>query len=1633
MKKGLFYFLMSIYFFVQAASAQTVDVQFPQTNGSIETIAALGDTLFVGGQFTKIYGGDSSSTYGALLASNTSSVTGTWPKPNGTIFKTISDGKKGFFIGGDFTKIGDSTRNNIAHIDSNGIVSSVMANYGSQGIVSDIKLRNDTLYVARDGYLQAANVGDFVYNSLGIVNTDNNTLYNTPKFNSPISCVVADGYGGWLVAGSFNKVGDRQQKFLARLDCSGNLMNWDAQVDSTVLSITVDKGIAYLCGYFSTVGNTPRKYLAAINVQTGNVTNWNPSPNKTASKTAIYGNTLYVCGSFTTIGGQNRNGLAAISLSNGNATSWNPNPSTQVLDILVTGNTLYVGGYFNLIAGQYINRFASFSLPSGNINSSFNGNVNGDVISIAANQNNVYIAGNFTSVQGQKHIGAASFEVATNTLRSWSPDFKSYTYAGTIACSDSVVYIGGFLFDSIGTEKIGNFVAVDANTGSLTLQPNLGVSRGAVTKIYTYGNKVAVGGDFDAIGGMVRYSIYSVDLSTNSITKLSPTNGSIKIELNGNYGYAISNNSSSTKVVEFNLATSETTSFQANFSFPVYSIYVYRDKLFASGDFSSVNNNSIKWLAAFDLNTKSLLTSWNPSPLGAVYDMFGIDDTLYVCGDFGAIYNKSRSNMGAISITTGLPTDWAPPSSNKTIRSMSLVGDTLYFGGDFTKVDNVTRNYLAAINFKTKKLTDWDPDANNKVITIITSDRNLYAGGEFTAIGGYFRKNFAAINQINGAVLPLKVYINKFGVSTILASGNTLFIGGTFDTAGNQKRDNLAAIDIKTGQILSWNPGTNSGITAFHIQGNSIYVAGSFTTIGGTNRRGLAELNVTSGVVSSWDPLITSGYVRCFAQNGNTLYIGGTFSSLLGQSRNGIASINLNSKTLTGWNANMKTGSNVITMKILHNTLYIGGIFNTINGKTRTNIASFETTNGYLKNWNPIATSNVFSIDGIEDKIFIGGNFYYVNGLSYTGFAVLDTGTAITNNKWETNLNPSTSYNNVLRILIYRGSLFVGGDFTYTYPYHQRFLFKSAIKKTLSIDSISSAPNCIGGGLKIPFTISSEANQGNVFTAELSNADGCFDNPIIIGNLTGNTSGVILAKLPSNIISSGKYRLRVVSTSPPLISPDNGFGITISQLSISTGFTADTLLCSSPYTTNFTDTSTITQVSNPTRLWKFSDGTSDTSALLAKTFLSEGIYNATLIIAGNGCVDSTTKSIYISKKPVSTIVHDEYNNCSNLNLFRLADTSIINDSIYHREWFFHDGTKDTAQNFLKSFNTYGQFIVGLKSSNLYCTDTAYDTLNVYPTPTAGFIVNNDEQCFNSQNFSLIDTSLLYTGITSSRKWYFSDSSSFDSLITINKTFKNSGQYNVSLKIITDKGCSDSVSQTLKVNPNPKPSMLYTDTAFCDGDSSFFATNNVIDSHINWYNDFTNLNDTNPVLVVKQTGKYFFKAQNVYGCDSSTQPVQVNVYPSPPKPIISRIAFTLYSSSKTNNQWLFNGSDIGGATDTFYSFTSNGSYQVKVKLNSCEAISDSIQVLNVSTNDNNHFINNYKIYPNPIIGDDIIIETTFSQYSIEVFSIEGKLLILQDNNSNNTKVSLTTLSKGMYFVVLKSAEGLILAESKIAKM
>ena len=92
-----------------------------------------------------------------------------------------------------------------------------------------------------------------------------------------------------------------------------------------------------------------------------------------------------------------------------------------------------------------------------------------------------------------------------------------------------------------------------------------------------------------------------------------------------------------------------------------------------------------------------------------------------------------------------------------------------------------------------------------------------------------------------------------------------------------------------------------------------------------------------------------------------------------------------------------------------------------------------------------------------------------------------------------------------------------------------------------------------GLNIEIPFNLTGSMSVYNLnatdneVIAQLSDANGNFENPIELGRVTTNESGVIQAVIPSGIQEGNGYRIRVVSTNYPMTSQDNGVDITISN------------------------------------------------------------------------------------------------------------------------------------------------------------------------------------------------------------------------------------------------------------------------------------------------------------------------------------------------------------------------------------------------------------------------------------------------------------------------------------------------------
>jgi hypothetical protein len=103
-------------------------------------------------------------------------------------------------------------------------------------------------------------------------------------------------------------------------------------------------------------------------------------------------------------------------------------------------------------------------------------------------------------------------------------------------------------------------------------------------------------------------------------------------------------------------------------------------------------------------------------------------------------------------------------------------------------------------------------------------------------------------------------------------------------------------------------------------------------------------------------------------------------------------------------------------------------------------------------------------------------------------------------------------------------------------------------KNTILTGIISGGPFCACTTMNVPFTSTGNFTSGNVYTAQLSDANGNFSNPVNIGTLTStNNSGIIVANIPCDAISGSDYRIKVISNTPGVIGTKNNEDITINS------------------------------------------------------------------------------------------------------------------------------------------------------------------------------------------------------------------------------------------------------------------------------------------------------------------------------------------------------------------------------------------------------------------------------------------------------------------------------------------------------
>jgi hypothetical protein len=370
------------------ASAQlssTPDDITVQTDGRVWTILAVGNCIYLGGEFTTVNGVPRSRL--AAIDASTGELTDWAPSANNrvTALAANADGSR-IYVGGSFTSMSGVSRRQLAAVDP--ISGAVDPLWGPRA--------DQTVYAL-------AVMGNRVY-----------------------------------LGGAFTTVNGQSRSRLALVDgTSGELNpNWVPTATNTVRTMgpSMDGTRMYVGGLFGSISGVTRSYLGAVDPVTGSVQSWQPTtrPNGLIYNLAESGGRVYTAEDG--VGGA----VAAYTTATGSRT-WSQWGDGDIQAVTVLGSRLYAGGHFVTLGDQNRSFFAALDPATGALDASWtpSGNGGAGVWSLVADplRARLYAGGDFTTISGEPYLRFAQFsessesDITPPTILSVSPNDLSLNTA----------------------------------------------------------------------------------------------------------------------------------------------------------------------------------------------------------------------------------------------------------------------------------------------------------------------------------------------------------------------------------------------------------------------------------------------------------------------------------------------------------------------------------------------------------------------------------------------------------------------------------------------------------------------------------------------------------------------------------------------------------------------------------------------------------------------------------------------------------------------------------------------------------------------------------------------------------------------------------------------------------------------------------------------------------------------------------------------------------------------------------------------------------------------------------------------------------------------------------------------------
>jgi uncharacterized repeat protein (TIGR01451 family) len=556
-------------------------------------------------------------------------------------------------------------------------------------------------------------------------------------------------------------------------------------------------------------------------------------------------------------------------------------------------------------------------------------------------------------------------------------------------------------------------------------------------------------------------------------------------------------------------------------------------------------------------------------------------------------------------------------------------------------------------------------------------------------------------------------------------------------------------------------------------------------------------------------------------------------------------------------------------------------------------------------------------------------------------------------------------------------------------------------KSSISTFDLDQQIYCAGDSTWVRFSSVLAYSSGNKFTAELSDSNGDFIKPFLLGSIASTKKrDSIMVQIPG--FEGSGFKLRVISSSPA------AFGLT-SQYSDSfkiVKLPSFTLSVSSKKICHGVK-SIISSSAYPFRL--IVNGKD--SGLINKSFTNILLDTSYIVFAKRSkesvCFEeSNTLNVEVIDTPNLTLTTKPFppDICKGQNITYYTSGAEKYKYFLSGVQFGPETSVDSVT-LISPVNGRSIYVIG--NNKDYCykqTEPLYVT--VRPSPSLKLSADKNPICSGDS------TGISAVGADDFHFIYNGQRDTFSSVSKIFRTPNNRDSVYVIGKI---GNCIDSTEHlTFTVHPTANLDLQNTNPMCSDDTIHFTASSaDLYDFHLNGNHRGTNSTGSFSIYPIKDSDTITVRGIDENFC-TAWDTLVAEVFNNPAKPTINWVLGDLLSNYQYGNQWYFNQLELSGDTQSLFSPQTSGNYTV-VHTDSNGCSSQPSEPFDFHLSLNKIDISKMRIYPIPF-KDILSIESDRNIESVVITDAMGKTVFEEySRDKNKIEINTSLLSSGLYYI------------------